>query len=454
MQRRSLYLWAIIIAALTTVTSFLLWERVYKPYKYARLTDSILHKMTVDLDDDAFAGQVLHIAIPGIELNEQNRKIISDMKPGGIIFFGFNLQNAGQIRSFTSDLQKLATELNLPPFMISTDQEGGYVRRVRDGVLQTPPARNLGDTGDAELCRSTGYHVSRDLAAIGINVFFAPIVDINNNPQNPVIGLRSFGTTIQAVLNCALPFERGARQAYASGGSMPVIKHFPGHGDTHVDSHWSLPVIDKTLEELNAFELIPFQRAVASGAPAVMTAHILYPRVDAEAPATLSRKWLTTTLRDGLKFQGVVFTDAMEMSALSQHYKEMNRPVTALKAGADIMLFTSWQDEPPQARKQIVDAMASGELPRLGNQQKGASALERAVKNQLLAKLPFVDLQRYLAAEEKAWYEHYRNKLIAANATPIPYDAEQLKEKFTQIKWSPTRKKGGPIWLAGRKNVK
>jgi beta-N-acetylhexosaminidase len=453
MRKRNIFVRATILVALISVAAFLLWERAYKPYKFARLTDSILQKMTVGLDDDAYAGQVMHIAIPGTELNDQNRKIITDMKPGGIIFFGFNLKDASQIKGFTRDLQQLAAELNLPPFMISTDQEGGYVRRVRDGVLQTPPARNLGDTGDAELCRSTGYQVSRDLAALGINVFFAPIVDINNNPQNPVIGLRSFGTTIQSVLDCALPFERGARQAYTSGGAMPVIKHFPGHGDTQVDSHWSLPVINKTLDELNAFELIPFQKAIASGAPAVMTAHILYPSVDAEAPATLSPKWLTLTLRDGLKFQGVVFTDAMEMSALSQHYKDMKRPVTALKAGADIMLFTSWQDEPPAARKQIVDAMASGELPRFGDNKTGASALERAVKNQLLAKLPFVDLQKYLSPEEKRWYEVYRSNLNAVNAAPIPYDAEQLKEKFKQIKWSPAKKKGGPIWLAGRKNV-
>ena len=145
---------------------------------------------------------------------------------------------------------------------------------------------------------------------------------------------------------------------------MPVIKHFPGHGDTHVDSHWALPVIDKTLAELRAFELVPFEQAIRSGAPAVMTAHILYPQVDKDAPATLSVKWLTGTLRGDLQFSGLVFTDAMEMSALSKHYSHIVRPVAAIKAGADVMLYTSWQEEPPAARTQIFEALKAGELPR------------------------------------------------------------------------------------------
>ncbi len=454
MRRTKVFLQAALAAAIIAASIALFWHNYYLPQKYARLTEKLLQTITTTLDDDAYAGQVVHIAIPGTELNEQNRKVISDMKPGGIIFFGFNLQDAEQIRKFTGDLQKLASELKLPPFMISTDQEGGYVKRVRDGVLQTPPARNLGDTGDANLCLSTGYVVSRDLGKLGINVFFAPIVDINNNPQNPVIGLRSFGTTIKAVVDCALPFEQGARQAYAEGGAMPVIKHFPGHGDTHVDSHWSLPVIDKKLDELRAFELVPFQKSIESGAPAVMTAHILYPQVDPAAPATLSAKWLTTTLRDDLKFNGVVFTDAMEMSALSKHYAEVNRPVTAIKAGADIMLYTSWQDDPPLARKSIVNAMASGDLPRAGSKQTGASPLERAVRNQLIAKLPYVDLKQYLALEEAEWYGQYRAGQTKKLIHPIPYDTAALQQKFAQIKWSPSKKKGGPIWLAGRKNTK
>ena len=445
---------------LLSLTGILLGVAIYSarkyyflPRKFQQLTLKIISGAANAMDDATLAGQPIHIAIPGTELNEQNRKIISEIKPGGIIFFGFNLEDAAQIKALTTDLQKLAAELQIPPFLISTDQEGGYVRRVRDGVLQTPPAMNLGETGDSNLCRATGYHVSQGLGTLGINVFFAPIVDINNNPQNPVIGLRSFGPTIKAVVDCALPFEQGARDAHLSGGAMPVIKHFPGHGDTHVDSHWALPVIDKTLQELRAFELVPFEQAIQAGATAVMTAHILYPQVDKDAPATLSAKWLTDTLRGDLKFQGVVFTDAMEMSALSKHYSHIVRPVAAIKAGADVMLYTSWQEEPPAAKGQILEAMKSGDLSRTATARGERTALMRAVMNQLTAKLPYIDARKYLTPDEADWYLAYQHEQRKLNApAAVADDLETVKQKLAAIKWSPSKKKGGPIWLAGRKN--
>ena len=454
MRKNKLLLAALLLFVLVA-GGYLGYAQYYLPHKFHVLTEKILSTAMSRLSEEDRAGQVIHIAIPGKELNEQNRKVLTTMRPGGIIFFGFNLEDAEQIKKFTGDLQALARELKLPPFIIATDQEGGYVKRVRDGVLQTPPARNLGDTGDSELCRATGYQVSRDLGALGINVFFAPIVDINNNPKNPVIGLRSFGTTLDAVLKCALPFEQGARQAYASGGAMPVIKHFPGHGDTQVDSHWSLPVIDKKIEELRTFELIPFRDAIRSGAMAVMTAHILYPQVDKDAPATLSPKLLTETLRGELGFQGVVFTDAMEMSAVSKHYATVNRPITALKAGADILLYTSWQDEPPEAKARLVEAQQNGEITRVADAEKEVPALTRALTNQLRAKLPYLKVEDYLPADEAKWYVEYRQKRQAKQkSTPIVYDTDALKKKYQTIQWSVSKKKGGPIWLAGQKNKK
>lgn len=444
-----------IIVALATVgglAGYFGYTKIYLPQKFTRLTQKILQSAVARLDAEKLAGQAIHIAIPGTELSEQSRKIITSLKPGGIIFFGFNLESAEQIRQLTSDLQKLAAELDIPPFLISTDQEGGYVKRVQDGVLQTPPARNLGDTGDRELCKATGYHVSRDLGALGVNVFFAPIVDINNNPKNPVIGLRSFGTTIKAVQDCALPFEQGARAAYREGGAMPVIKHFPGHGDTQVDSHWALPVIEKKIEELRQFELVPFRDAITSGAPAVMTAHILYPEIDKEAPATLSAKWLTGVLRDELQFKGLVFTDAMEMSAVSKHYGALNPPVAALKAGADVLLYTSWQEEPIEAVKKITAEFSA--LPRADAAKKiPPSPLERAALNQVAAKLSLLKIEKYLTADEASWYAEYRRQLRTKEATPpVAYDAEALKKKYADIRWSVKQKRNQPQWLAGRKN--
>lgn len=446
---------AALLLAVLGVAGYFAYLHLYLPYKFHKLTAKIFTNAIQTLSEEDRASQLVHIAIPGKELNDQNRKVLTALRPGGIIFFGFNFEDAAQTRKFTADLQALARELKIPPFLIATDQEGGYVKRVRDGVLQTPPARNLGDTGDSEMCRATGYHVSRGLGELGINVFFAPIVDINNNPKNPVIGLRSFGTTLSAVLACALPFEQGARQAHGEGGSMPVIKHFPGHGDTHVDSHWSLPVIDKNLDDLRTFELIPFRDAIRSGALAVMTAHILYPQVDKNAPATLSPKLLTETLRGELGFKGVVFTDAMEMSAVSKHYATVNRPITAIKAGADILLYTSWQDDPPDAKARLVEAQKTGEITQSATAEYETPALTRALTNQLRAKLPYLNIEDYLPPAEARWYIEYRKKQQAkAKPTPILYDAEALKKKYQSITWSSSQKKGGPIWLAGKKNTK
>jgi len=444
MQRNKLTLIALIFVVV--LGGYFGYTKIYLPHKFSTLTEKLLSTALASLDDDALAGQVIHIAIPGTELGDDARKIIAAIKPGGIIFFGFNLQSATQIKTLTDDLQAYAAELKLPPFLISTDQEGGYVKRVPEGVLLTPPARDLGATKDPELCFATGFHVSRDLGKLGINVFFAPIVDINNNPKNPVIGLRSFGDTLEAVIACALPFERGARRAEIYGGAMPVIKHFPGHGDTQVDSHWALPVINKDLNTLRNFELIPFAKAIADGAHAVMTAHILYPQIDKERPATLSHKWLTETLRTELKFSGLIFTDAMEMNALSKHFPDINRPLGALEAGADVLLYTSWQEDPVLAKKQLIDALT-----------KERASIKRATLNQLRAKLSLISAANYLEAGEASFYTEYRREVQSKMEKEIPpakFTDTEVKEKFRQIKWSTKVKKGGPIWLAGRKNAK
>lgn len=450
-MQKSKNLILVALVALAGVGAYNLSKALYYPYKFARLEKRILSGVLARLDNNARAGQVIHIAIPGKELNEANRKILAAIKPGGIIFFGFNIESPEQLTRFTADLQAVAQQLKIPPFLISTDQEGGYVKRVRSGVIQTPPAMNLGETGDTDLCRATGYHVSRGLGAMGINLFYAPVVDINNNPKNPVIGLRSFGATIEQVVNCALPFEAGARQAHDVGGALPVIKHFPGHGDTQTDSHWALPVIDKNLATLRTFELVPFERAIQAGSLAVMTAHILYPQVDPDAPATLSKKWLTETLRRDLKFTGLVFTDAMEMRAVSEHYKNLQPPVAALKAGADVLLYTSWQETPVVAKDEIIKAVESGALT-IADKDK-SSLLDASIERQIKIKLPLIQIRDYLESSDAAWYEMYLAERNAKSENKaIVYDAAALAQKFAPIHWGKPKKREQPQWLAGQKN--
>ncbi len=451
-KNKNLAIAALILLA-TIGGAYAVYDRIYLPRKYAALTQKVIAEAIAALDEDRRAGQPIHIAIPGTELTEEARKAITAVKPGGIIFFGFNLQDAWQIKKLTTDLQAFAKELGLPPFLISTDQEGGYVRRVRDGVLQTPPAMDLGATGDRELCRATGYYVSRDLGALGINVFFAPIVDINNNPQNPVIGLRSFGMSLEAVLGCALPFEQGARQAMREGGALPVIKHFPGHGDTQTDSHWALPVIDKPLDELRALELVPFRESIRSGAQAVMTAHILYPQIDPDHPATLSERWLSGTLRGELGFSGMVFTDAMEMNAVRENFKTLDRPVTAILAGADVLLYTSWQEEPRDAHARLEAAIKAGRLKTGKNAEGAALPLQRALEKQMQQKLRLLDTTKYLTGDEAAWYAEYTAKLKTREVSPaVMLTRDDLTARLAEIRWSNKKKSGGPVWLAGRKN--
>lgn len=325
-------------------------------------------------------GQVIHLAIPGKTLDEVAIQEIRKIHPGGIIHFGKNLGTKKEIIDLNQSLQNLAAKEKLPPFLISTDQEGGRVFRVRDGVAQFPGAMAVGQTLSDEIGYQVGFITSYDLHSLGINFLLAPSLDVNNNPKNPVINTRSFGSDVQRVQTVAGAYERGAR----SGGAIPVIKHFPGHGDTDVDSHLGLPVIRKTLEELESLELIPFRSSLNSGAPVVMTAHILYPKIDPEYPTTLSSILLTDILRKRLGFDGVVITDAMEMHAISKNYEKIRPGVKALLAGADILLLTSWGDTSEQLIRDLKQAEENGEF--LVN---GENRLDTAVYRQIRLKLEY-----------------------------------------------------------------
>lgn len=348
---------------------------------------SIADKMTLD----ELSGQVIHISLPDKKIDNISRKEIRKIQPGGIILFGKNLGTKNEISTFTNDLQSIAFENHIPSLIISADQESGRVIRVTDGVTQFPGAMALGQTKNSEYARLTGFITSYELSLLGINTFFAPVLDINNNPDNPVINTRSFGSDVKTVTEMGVAFEGGAR----AGGSIPVIKHFPGHGDTDTDSHLGLPIINKNLSELEKFELIPFAQAIASGAEAVMTAHIVYPNIDKYFPSTLSKIILTDFLRDKLGYKGIVFTDAMEMHAISKNYYKDKPSVLAILAGANIILFTSWGKEPVTAKKQIIAAYKNGDF-----QRGKKDILKEAVISQLKLKIKTGIILSQLMAEK------------------------------------------------------
>lgn len=340
-------------------------------------------EITNSLTTEQLVGQTIHIAIPGKQVETIALEEMEETKPGGVILFGKNLGKQKEIQTLTSDLQKTAATLGLPPLLISTDQEGGRVFRVQDGITEYPGAMAVGQTGSEKWGETVGFITSYELNQLGINFLFAPILDINNNPFNPVINTRSFGSDVNRVSTVAVAYERGAR----AGGALPVIKHFPGHGDTNVDSHLGLPIINKNLNDLSTLELIPFQKAIENGAEAVMTAHIVYPLIDEKYPATLSKKILTDILREKLGFQGIIITDAMEMHAISKNYEKEKPGVLTLLAGANIVLLTSWGETARKFKAQITKAYQEGEFFYSKEDGSKGDRLKDAVQIQIRKKL-------------------------------------------------------------------
>ena len=298
------------------------------------------------------AGRVVMVDIEGQALDADTAAFLREHQIRAVCLFRKNLGSEAEIRQLTADLREAMGKNAL----IAIDQEGGSVVRAIS-LPQAPGAMALGAVGSEALAEQVGAGVARGLRHLGINWNFAPVLDVNNNPANPVIAERSFGADPQLVTRLARAWMRGA----AGEGVACCVKHFPGHGDTHMDSHHALPVVDKPLAALEAMELIPF-RALAEDAPSLMTAHIVYPQIDPEHPATLSHAVLTGLLREGIGYQGVVITDALMMKAVHQRYGHARAAVLALQAGADMPLAQGARDEQLAALQAIARALADGTL--------------------------------------------------------------------------------------------
>lgn len=278
-------------------------------------------------------GQCVLATIPGTRLDAATAAHLRDGRYGGVVLFSRNITSVAQTCALTAAIRDLLTVDGLPP-IIGVDQEGGRVRRLMPEATATPSAMALGATGDPALVRRTGEVVGRELRALGINTDFAPVADVNNNPRNPVIGTRSFGESPQRVGAMVVAFADGLRAA----GVAATVKHFPGHGDTHVDSHLALPTIPHVLDRLRAVELTPFVAAIGAGVPLVMTAHIVFPALEPGGlPATLSRRILHDLLRAEMGFDGVVISDAMVMNAIADTYGVVDGSVRAVIAGNDLV---------------------------------------------------------------------------------------------------------------------
>ena len=307
------------------------------------------------------AGRLMIAGFKGLTMSEEIKELIHNYHIGGVILFGRNIGTPQQILALTGSLQAEAKAAGYDvPLLISIDQENGVVRRLGEGTTIIPGAMLLGAAQDPANARKAGELTGMDLKALGINWNLAPVVDINNNPKNPVIGVRSFGEDPQKVSDFAEQSMLGMQDARV----MTTLKHFPGHGDTSVDSHLDLPVIPHGLERLHRVELVPFKDCIAAGADAIMSAHVYFPALEGEAnlPATLSRSVITGLLREELGFDGVVTTDCMEMDAIAKGIGTVNGSVKAVQAGVDLVMVSHIHDLQEQAILKIAEAIERGDI--------------------------------------------------------------------------------------------
>ena len=311
------------------------------------------------------------------EIYPEMEEMLKKYSFGGLIF---NLQNAQEndsaVRLVDAAQAANASVSGRPQLITCTDQEGGYVTRLGKGT-QTPGNMALGAINDPEVTKQVGRLIGEEVTAIGYSGTFGPVVDVNNNPANPVIGIRSFSDDPQMTATHGVAMLNGLHEA----GALATLKHFPGHGDTDTDSHTGMPCVNKTYEELKAFELVPFQACIDAGADMVMTAHIVYPQVESGTyvsvatgeeiglPATLSKTILTDILRGDMGFGGLIVTDAMNMDAVARHFSVLDAAKLALEAGVDLILRPVDTDTPEglaALEKYIQDVAAladGGELP-------------------------------------------------------------------------------------------
>jgi beta-N-acetylhexosaminidase len=275
----------------------------------------------------------------------------------GAILFSRNIGSAEETAELVAALKRSAGR----PFLLGIDQEGGRVARLRGPPFTTlPPMRVLGRQKDAGLLHRTGRLLAYELSALGIDWDFAPVLDVDTNPDNPVIADRAFGSDPQQVATLGVALAKGLEE----GGVASCAKHFPGHGDTRQDSHRTLPVLTHSLERLRAVELVPFQRYAAEGLASVMTAHVRFPALGEELPATMSRRVLTNLLRDELGFQGVCVSDDLEMKAISEHMGVEEATVEGARAGVDVFLVCENTDVQRRCLEALVRAVEAGHVSR------------------------------------------------------------------------------------------
>ncbi|MDQ0058828.1 glycoside hydrolase family 3 protein [Paenibacillus harenae] len=343
-------------------------------------------------------GQLFVFGFHGTEPSEQIQALIREYGMGGTIYFSRNVVNAQQVHRLSGELQRTASDAGKPPVFVAIDQEGGMVARLVEGVTLMPGNMALGAASEAEGARETARVCGEELRKLGVTMNYAPCIDVNNNPDNPVINVRSYSDRPEVVAGLGA----AAVQGYQTARIAATVKHFPGHGDTSVDSHHALPVLPHDRARLDAIELKPFRAAIEAGTDCIMTAHVCLPALDGSGvPSTLSQPVLTGLLREELGYDGIVVTDCLEMSAIDEFYGPGPGAVRALQAGADMVLVSHTYEKQLAALEAVVSAVESGELAM----ERVDEAVRRimALKEKLALDeplLPWEETARLIATED------------------------------------------------------
>ena len=311
-------------------TVYILSKKKYKEVdEHSKIMINI-NEMTLDEK----IGQMVLSGFNGTDFNSELDTLINDLKVGGVILFSRNIEDSKQLKKLNLDIEE--ANKNIPVF-ISIDEEGGRVNRLAKNIKRFESAKSIGDKGDIKYAYENGKEIGKTLKEHKINMNFAPVLDIYSNSKNTVIGDRAFGNNEKIVETMGIATMQGLKDEHV----IPVIKHFPGHGDTEVDSHIGLPIVDKSIDQLYDFEFVPFKKAIESGADAVMVSHILIKQIDDKNPATLSYNLITGILRNDMKFSNVIITDDMCMKAITNRLSVEEASIKSIKAGSDIILIGS-----------------------------------------------------------------------------------------------------------------
>jgi beta-N-acetylhexosaminidase len=328
-------------------------------------------------------GQSLMVQFQGPELTDELREALARIEPAGVVLFSSNIKSREQVAGLCRDLQAEAKKLGLPPLLIAVDQEGGTVSRLSAEFVTVPSPMAQAATGDTKATERCAVISGRQLRAVGITMNFAPALDINSQPRNPVIRTRSFGDDPKLVSVHGLAALKG----YEKAGVIATAKHFPGHGDTSVDSHLGLPVVTHKRKHLERNELMPFSAAIRAGIAAIMTAHIIYSVID-DAPATLSRPMLRDLLRRELGFDGVIVTDAMDMGAIVDGYGRGPAAVRAKQAGADLLEMVAPLAFQFEVAEALFNAVKSDDLSRKLFERSAARVAALRHRYQIIYDVP------------------------------------------------------------------